>query len=69
MKATGLATFLALATLVASSPVPEHKAFKKRTNTNTKFDSLLVFGDSLSDDVRLPYCDPSLSQVIRGSDL
>ena len=53
MKAIVLASCLALGTLVAGSPVLDHNNyFEKRASNSSKFNTILVFGDSLSDNVR-----------------
>jgi len=51
MKATFFPSFLALGTLVTGSPLLEHNDFEKRASNNSSFKTLLVFGDSLSDNV------------------
>lgn len=46
MKAVGLVSFLTLGTLVAGAPIVERRHLKP------KFTSIVVFGDSFSDNVR-----------------
>ena len=50
MKAVALVSFLTLGTLVAGAPVVE------RRHVKPKFTSVVVFGDSFSDNVRFPSC-------------
>ena len=54
MKPTLLSSWLALGTLVAGSPVLELNGFEKRATNSSSFNTLLIFGDSLSDNVCLP---------------
>ena len=66
MKSTLLSSWLALGTLVAGSPVLELNGFEKRATNSASFNTLLIFGDSLSDNVCFPSrIKPSLWQIVQ----